>query len=151
MDDKPYVVSQEMIEKATRTVGPHAVIATLIAPLERVRILLQVQHVHKGIPVNQRYKGVVDCFSRSVKQHGVRSLWRGNSVDIVKILPREYMHLMIPPIFKKAIVSADPESQRQRYFLEATLAGTLATTVYLLFLYPFDVVRLKLGADVGLT
>jgi len=62
------------------------------------------------------------------------------------------MHLMIPPIiFKKAIVSADPEKDRKRYFLETTLAGTLATTVYLLFLYPFDLVRLKLGADVGLS
>lgn len=29
-------------------------------------------------------------------------------MDVVKILPHEYLHLVIPPIFKKALVKSDP-------------------------------------------
>lgn len=34
-----------------------AVSKTAVAPIERVKLLLQVQHISKQIPVDQRYKG----------------------------------------------------------------------------------------------
>lgn len=34
-----------------------AVSKTCVAPIERVKLLLQVQHISKQIPENQRYKG----------------------------------------------------------------------------------------------
>ena len=34
-----------------------AVSKTAVAPIERVKLLLQVQHVSKQIPEDQRYKG----------------------------------------------------------------------------------------------
>lgn len=34
-----------------------AVSKTVVAPIERVKFLLQVQHVSKQIPENKRYKG----------------------------------------------------------------------------------------------
>ena len=46
--------------------GYQAGMLTLMAPLERVRVLLQVQHVHKGIPTDQRFKGFRDCCRRTV-------------------------------------------------------------------------------------
>ena len=35
---------------------------TVVAPLERVKILLQIQDAQKFIPKEERYKGIVDCF-----------------------------------------------------------------------------------------
>lgn len=34
-----------------------AISKTAVAPIERVKLLLQVQHVNKQIPPEQRYKG----------------------------------------------------------------------------------------------
>lgn len=34
-----------------------AISKTAVAPIERVKLLLQVQHISKQIPVEQRYKG----------------------------------------------------------------------------------------------
>lgn len=34
-----------------------AISKTAVAPIERVKLLLQVQHISKQIPVDQRYKG----------------------------------------------------------------------------------------------
>jgi len=39
-----------------------AVSKTLVAPIERVKLLLQVQDANKNIPVDKRYKGIGDCF-----------------------------------------------------------------------------------------
>ena len=41
-----------------------AVSKTIVAPIERVKILLQVQDSSKFIAAENRYKGVFDCFSR---------------------------------------------------------------------------------------
>jgi len=44
-----------------------AVSKTIVAPIERVKMLLQVQQVVKDIPLDQRYTGIGDCFSRVIK------------------------------------------------------------------------------------
>lgn len=36
-----------------------AISKTAVAPIERVKLLLQVQHISKQIPVEQRYKGML--------------------------------------------------------------------------------------------
>lgn len=41
-----------------------AVSKTAVAPIERVKLLLQVQDASKHIPEDQRYKGIGDCFRR---------------------------------------------------------------------------------------
>jgi solute carrier family 25 (adenine nucleotide translocator) protein 4/5/6/31 len=39
-----------------------AVSKTAVAPIERVKLLLQVQDANKHIEVDKRYKGIGDCF-----------------------------------------------------------------------------------------
>ncbi|KAF7275028.1 hypothetical protein GWI33_012257 [Rhynchophorus ferrugineus] len=48
-----------------------AVCKTCVAPIERVRLLLQIQHISKPIPEDQRYKGMIACFVRIPKEQGV--------------------------------------------------------------------------------
>merc|ERR550539_646276 len=55
-----------------------AVSKTVVAPLERVKILLQIQDASKHIPKDQQYKGMIDCFARVNKEQGFLSFWRGN-------------------------------------------------------------------------
>ena len=55
-----------------------AVSKTVVAPIERVKLLLQVQDANKNIAVENRYNGISDCFKRVVAEQGVGSLWRGN-------------------------------------------------------------------------
>ena len=45
-----------------------AVSKTAVAPIERVKLLLQVQDANKNIDVENRYKGIGDCFSRVNKE-----------------------------------------------------------------------------------
>merc|ERR1712051_1027676 len=47
-----------------------AVSKTVVAPLERVKILLQIQDASKHIAIDQQYKGMIDCFTRVHKEQG---------------------------------------------------------------------------------
>lgn len=41
---------------------------TIVAPIDRVKILLQLQHAQPTIGENERYKGIGDCMGRVVKE-----------------------------------------------------------------------------------
>merc|ERR1719154_917603 len=47
-------------------------------PIERVKLLLQVQATSKQIAKADQYKGMVDCFVRIPKEQGFLAFWRGN-------------------------------------------------------------------------
>ena len=69
-----------------------AVSKTVVAPLERVKMLLQIQDAHKGIAADQKYKGVVDCFVRVNKEQGFLSFWRGNVVNVIRYFPTQALN-----------------------------------------------------------
>ena len=85
-----------------------AVSKTVVAPLERVKMLLQIQvrnfktsryitipfykDAHKSIAADQRYKGVVDCFARVHKEQGFLSFWRGNVVNVIRYFPTQALN-----------------------------------------------------------
>ncbi len=48
---------------------------TIVAPIERVKILLQVQKSNKQILPEHRYKGIVDAFVRVPREQGFMSFW----------------------------------------------------------------------------
>jgi solute carrier family 25 (adenine nucleotide translocator) protein 4/5/6/31 len=48
---------------------------TVTAPIERVKILLQLQDASTQIAKDKRYTGIVDCFRRVSKEQGLVSLW----------------------------------------------------------------------------
>lgn len=41
-----------------------AVSKTVVAPIERVKLILQVQDANKNITADKKYKGIGDCFTR---------------------------------------------------------------------------------------
>lgn len=61
-----------------------AVSKTAVAPIERVKLLLQVQHASKQITKDQQYKGIVDAFVRIPKEQGPTAYWRGNLANVIR-------------------------------------------------------------------
>ena len=84
-----------------------AVSKTVVAPLERVKILLQIQDAHKHIPKDQQYKGIVDCFSRVYKEQGVLSFWRGNVVNVVRYFPTQALNFAFKVIWTTCLSFTD--------------------------------------------
>ena len=67
-----------------------AVSKTAAAPIERVKLLIQNQdEMLKSGRLSEPYKGIGDCFSRTIKDEGMVSLWRGNTANVIRYFPTQ--------------------------------------------------------------
>lgn len=127
-----------------------AISKTAVAPIERVKLLLQVQHISKQIPESQRYKGMVDCFVRIPKEQGVLAYWRGNLANVIRYFPTQALNFAFKDKYKQIFLSGvDKRTQFWRYFLGNLASGGAAGATSLCFVYPLDFARTRLAADVG--
>jgi len=127
-----------------------AVSKTVVAPLERVKILLQIQDASKHIPKDQQYKGMIDCFARVNKEQGFLSFWRGNVVNVVRYFPTQALNFAFKDTYKKMFMEGlDKNKDFWKFFAGNLAAGGAAGATSLLIVYPLDFARTRLGADVG--
>jgi len=126
-----------------------AVSKTVVAPLERVKILLQIQDAHKHIAKDQQYKGVVDCFSRIYKEQGFLSFWRGNVVNVVRYFPTQALNFAFKDKYKQLFLDGVDKKDFWKFFAGNLASGGAAGATSLLIVYPLDFARTRLGADVG--
>lgn len=62
---------------------------TIVAPIERAKLLLQTQESNLAIVGvgRRRFKGMFDCIFRTVREEGILSLWRGNGSSVIRYYP----------------------------------------------------------------
>lgn len=127
-----------------------AVSKTAVAPIERVKLLLQVQHASKQISADQQYKGIIDCFVRIPKEQGIGAFWRGNLANVIRYFPTQALNFAFKDVYKQIFLGGvDQKTQFWRYFLGNLGSGGAAGATSLCFVYPLDFARTRLGADVG--
>jgi len=127
-----------------------AISKTAVAPIERVKLLLQVQHVSKQIAADQRYKGIIDCFVRIPKEQGFLAFWRGNLANVIRYFPTQALNFAFKDKYKQVFLGGvNKNEQFMRYFLGNLASGGAAGATSLCFVYPLDFARTRLAADVG--
>jgi solute carrier family 25 (adenine nucleotide translocator) protein 4/5/6/31 len=73
---------------------------TVVAPIERVKLLLQTQDGNAALlGRSRRFRGFFDCVARTVREEGVLSLWRGNGTAVIRYYPSVALNfsLKVPP------------------------------------------------------
>lgn len=123
---------------------------TVVAPIERVKLLLQVQDSNKNITEEQKYKGIGDAFRRIPAEQGMSAFWRGNTANIIRYFPTQALNFAFKDTYKKWFLSGvDKKTQFWRFFAGNLAAGGAAGGTSLMFVYPLDFARTRLAADVG--
>lgn len=126
-----------------------AVSKTAVAPIERIKILLQVQDISQQITADKKYKGIIDCFVRVCKEQGPITLWRGNLVNVIRYFPTQALNFAFKDTFRKYLCPFDPKKEMGKFFLGSLASGGAAGATSLVFVYPLDFSRTRLAADVG--
>jgi len=127
-----------------------AISKTAVAPIERVKLLLQVQHTSKQITKDQQYKGMVDCFVRIPKEQGFLAFWRGNLANVIRYFPTQALNFAFKDKYKQIFLGGvDKKTQFWRFFAGNLASGGAAGATSLCFVYPLDFARTRLAADVG--
>ena len=113
-----------------------AVAKTVIAPLDRTKIIFQVSKS----PFS--YKEAVNFLYRSYKNHGLFSWWRGNSATLARVIPYAAIQFTAHEQLKIKFGSINQEAlPPAKRFMAGSLAGVTAA----FFTYPLDLIRARLA------
>jgi len=128
-----------------------AVSKTIVAPIERVKMLLQTQDSNPDIQSGKvaRYTGIVNCFSRVSQEQGFTSLWRGNTANVIRYFPTQAFNFAFKDTFKRMFPKYDPKKEFWPFFFANIASGGAAGAASLMIVYPLDFARTRLAADVG--
>ncbi|KAF8820676.1 putative adenine nucleotide translocator [Cardiosporidium cionae] len=128
-----------------------AISKTCVAPIERVKMLIQTQDIIPEIKSGQipRYNGLIDCFYRVSKEQGVTSLWRGNFANVLRYFPTQAFNFAFKDSFQRAFPKYDKNTEFSKFFVTNVASGGLAGACSLLIVYPLDFARTRLASDVG--
>ncbi|XP_058829908.1 mitochondrial adenyl nucleotide antiporter SLC25A25 isoform X2 [Topomyia yanbarensis] len=110
-----------------------AVSRTCTAPLDRLKVFLQVQSSKQRIS---------DCLQYMLKEGGVQSLWRGNFINVLKIAPESAIKFAAYEQVKRLIRGND---KRQMTIYERFVAGACAGGVSQSVIYPLEVLKTRLA------
>ncbi|CAL8276633.1 unnamed protein product [Merluccius merluccius] len=115
--------------------GAGAVSRTCTAPLDRLKVLMQV---HSSRSNSMRIAG---GFNHMLREGGVRSLWRGNGINVIKIVPETAIKFMAYEQIKRLIGS----NQETLGIAERLVAGSLAGAISQSSIYPMEVLKTRLA------
>nr|XP_023904721.1 probable ADP,ATP carrier protein At5g56450 [Quercus suber] len=128
---------------------------TIVAPIERAKLLLQTQESNLAIvggTGRRRFKGMLDCIVRTVREEGIVSLWRGNGSSVIRYYPSVALNFSLKDLYKNILRSGHFEDG---HFLSGPsanfIAGAASGCTTLILIYPLDIAHTRLAADVGRT
>ncbi|CAG8638154.1 10249_t:CDS:2 [Paraglomus occultum] len=125
-----------------------AVSKTAAAPIERVKLLIQNQdEMIKAGRLTEPYKGIGECFNRTIKQEGVISLWRGNTANVIRYFPTQALNFAFKDKFKRMFNYNKEKDGYTKVFLGNIASGGAAGAVSLTFVYSLDYARTRLAND----
>ncbi|KAL4640663.1 graves disease carrier protein-like [Arapaima gigas] len=111
---------------------------TSIAPLDRVKILLQGQNPH------YRHLGVLATIRAVPKKEGFLSLYKGNGAMMVRIFPYGAIQFMAFDNYRKLL----SKKLGITGHIHRLMAGSMAGITAVICTYPLDVVRVRLAFQV---
>jgi len=129
------------------TIG--AISKTIMAPVERVKLLLQTQDSNPEVLSGKikRYESITDCIRRVQAEQGFWSFWRGNLVNCLRYAPQQGSALAFNDMINNMFPNYSSKTDFWKSFavklFSGGFAGALANTVC----YPFDFARTRLASD----
>jgi solute carrier family 25 (adenine nucleotide translocator) protein 4/5/6/31 len=125
-----------------------AVSKTAAAPIERVKLLIQNQdEMIKQGRLAEPYKGIGECFSRTIKDEGMVSLWRGNTANVIRYFPTQALNFAFKDYFKRTLGFNKERDGYWWWFAGNMASGGAAGATSLAFVYSLDYARTRLAND----
>ncbi|KAK8513434.1 hypothetical protein V6N13_002178 [Hibiscus sabdariffa] len=125
-----------------------AVSKTAAAPIERVKLLIQNQdEMIRAGRLSEPYKGIGDCFKRTIADEGMMSLWRGNTANVIRYFPTQALNFAFKDYFKKLFNFRKDRDGYWKWFAGNLASGGAAGASSLLFVYSLDYARTRLAND----
>lgn len=122
--------------------GAAGIIArTASAPLDRIKLLFQVQAMEGAGTSATAYTGVGQAFLKIYREEGILSFWKGNGVNVIRVAPYAAAQLSSNDVYKKMLADDNGRLGLKERLTAGALAGMTGTAIT----HPLDTIRLRLA------
>ncbi|KAJ6836333.1 ADP,ATP carrier protein 1, mitochondrial-like [Iris pallida] len=97
--------------------------------------------------LSEPYKGIGECFSRTIKEEGFGSLWRGNTANVIRYFPTQALNFAFKDYFKRLFNFKKDKDGYWKWFGGNLASGGAAGASSLFFVYSLDYARTRLAND----
>ncbi|UYV68237.1 SLC25A25 [Cordylochernes scorpioides] len=111
-----------------------AVSRTCTAPLDRVKVFLQVRPTE--------FVSIQACVRHMYQEGGTKSFWRGNGINVFKIAPESAIKFTAYEQVKRLLRG---NSKRELTIYERGLAGSIAGAISQTIVYPLEVLKTRMA------
>ena len=125
-------------------------------PMELIRIRLQVQGIgekaksffaiHQTSREHRLYENSLDCAKKLYKSGGVRALYQGFYVTLLRDVPACSMYFVVWELFVQMFTANKP-TRHSLSVIEMMIAGGVTGTFGWFAVYPVDVIKTRLQID----
>jgi len=113
-----------------------------------VKLLIQNQdEMIKQGRLATPYKGILDCFSRVMREEGFIALWRGNMANVIRYFPTQALNFAFKDYFKRMFGFSKDKDGYVKWFMGNLASGGAAGACSLVFVYSLDYARTRLAND----
>ncbi|OWB81004.1 hypothetical protein B5S32_g5343 [[Candida] boidinii] len=110
---------------------------TVVSPMERVKVLYQVQGTTQGYN-----KGTIHSIIQIWKEEGWKGMFRGNGINCIRIIPYSAVQYSVYQDLKKYLLI---ENETELSIINKLIAGSIAGFISVLVTYPMDLVKTRLS------
>jgi len=110
---------------------------TAVAPLERLKILMQTESISSTGP--RRYRGVVQGLKTIYREEGaLRHLFRGNGANVLRIAPASALQILLVELLRQSFPESTLALMPSISGYESALIGGAAGLISTPLTYPLD-------------
>ena len=135
---------------------------TVTAPIERVKLLLQLTLRHE-LTTKQNAPSIRQVVRDIYQQEGVLGFWRGNAPAVIQKTGNSALNFMLMDYYKLTIFKLEhimytttttdtdniPSSSRSYQVVNSLLSGGLSGATTTTLLYPLEFLRTRLAVDIA--
>ncbi|KAI3655871.1 hypothetical protein MP638_002617, partial [Amoeboaphelidium occidentale] len=128
-----------------------AVSRTATAPLDRIRVLLQVQTACASTTstLRHRVRNFLHGFWQIYADGGVTAFWRGNGVNVVKIIPESATRFYVYESVKAYLKESSGSTSGVVTMQERMIAGGVAGFASQCLIYPLETIKTRMMAEMS--
>ncbi|KAJ5639365.1 mitochondrial carrier [Penicillium longicatenatum] len=115
---------------------------TVVAPLERVKILFQTAHFG-FVRHTKDWLGFVHAIQAIRQHHGSQALFQGHSVTLLRIFPYAAINFLAYDQIRATLIASPHHETPFRRLISGSLAGAISTSCT----YPFELIRVHLAVQ----
>ncbi|CAG8889866.1 unnamed protein product [Penicillium egyptiacum] len=117
---------------------------TVVAPLERVKILFQTSH-SQFVHYSGHWNGLIKAARDIQTSYGISALFKGHSASLIRVFPYASINFLANEQFRSAVITSPEKETPLRRFLCGSMAGAISTFIT----YPLELIRTRLAFEIA--